>query len=140
MQKIFRSKNTRHISYTEVLALSHQCECVSTKITSITEEHISRNRLISWPGPTRIWKRKSPIFISRTRKRSAKYRDRWNILVIDFMFLYVYNMNKHAIFPICSSQFTPTHPTQQASADSYLFTPRPFDVKRHWTGLFLGLI
>ena len=27
-----------------VLALSHQCECVSTIITSITEEHQSRNR------------------------------------------------------------------------------------------------
>ena len=29
-----------------VLALSHQCECVSTKITSITEECLSRNRRI----------------------------------------------------------------------------------------------
>ena len=30
--------------------------------------------------------------------------------------------------------------TRQASADSYLITPRPCDVKRHCTGLFLGLI
>ena len=30
--------------------------------------------------------------------------------------------------------------TRQASADSYPITPRPSDVKRHWTGLFLGLI
>ena len=30
--------------------------------------------------------------------------------------------------------------TRQASADSFLITPRPCDVKRHWTGLFLGLI
>ena len=29
--------------------------------------------------------------------------------------------------------------TRQASADSFLITPRPSDVKRHWTGLFLGL-
>ena len=36
---------------------------------------------------------------------------------------------------------TPRHLTQvnstrQASADSYLITPRPCDVKRHCTGLF----
>ena len=31
-------------------------------------------------------------------------------------------------------------PTRQASADSYLITLRPCDVKRHCTGLFLGLI
>ena len=30
--------------------------------------------------------------------------------------------------------------TRQASADSYPITSRPSDVKRHWTGLFLGLI
>ena len=30
--------------------------------------------------------------------------------------------------------------TRQASADSFLITPRPCDVKRHCTGLFLGLI
>ena len=30
-----------------MLALSHQCECVSTKITSITEEYLSRNRRIT---------------------------------------------------------------------------------------------
>ena len=35
-----------------VLALSHQCECVSTKITSITEECLSRNRRIEADQPS----------------------------------------------------------------------------------------
>ena len=34
----------------------------------------------------------------------------------------------------------PIRTTRQASADSFLITPRPCDVKRHYTGLFLGLI
>ena len=45
LERYFKTKYiTCSIYY--VLALSHQCECVSTKITSITEECLSRNRRI----------------------------------------------------------------------------------------------
>ena len=38
-----------------VLALSKQCECVSTKITSITEDFLSQNRRIASILLSALW-------------------------------------------------------------------------------------
>ena len=63
-KNISKLKKTSYSIY-RVLALSHKCKCVSTKISSITEERLSRNRRIRSILLTDInSKRKEPANIS----------------------------------------------------------------------------
>ena len=47
-KRYFKTKLNNMYAIHRVLALSNQCECVATKISSITEKRQSRNGRIAW--------------------------------------------------------------------------------------------